>query len=184
MRAIIWTLAAAAALFSAEASAQNWDADTVAQQCTMEGAFGQTFGARRANGRTGRSPHPLADFDRTVRPPESYPPFDSFEVKFSPRSGVITQVTGMATFADEGDAIGAYDALVAAYARGGRFAFQSEDGIIRQDGPSGISFKTEEHHPQLNALVARAGRTVYLLCAHGPLQDQAFREAFEQFNRR
>jgi len=185
MRMWIGTIVAAfIAMSCTEAAAQSWSADAVAQQCTSEGAFGQTFGARRANGRTGRSAQQFAEFDRTVTPPTTYEPFDHFEVKFSPLSHVIVQVTAFVTFGNEAEAVSAYADLVAAYERGGRFGFQSEDAILRDGAPEGIVFKTEAEDAALSAMVARSGRTLYVLCSHGRLTTQAFQEAFEQFDRR
>lgn len=184
MRFFIGVITALAALICVEATAQTWSADVVAQQCTTEGAFGQTFGALRANGRTGRVNRQFSDFDRTVTPPAAYSPFNYFEVKFTPHSHVIAQISAHARFGDEAEAERAYAALVDAFARGGRFAFQNEDTIVLPGGPEGISFKTEDYQARLTATVARGGRTVYLVCADGPLTTQGFEEAFSELDRR
>lgn len=184
MRALIWVLAALLLAAQPEAHAQQtWSADEVAQHCTMEGAFGQTFGERRANGRTGVVNRQFGEHDRTVRPPTAYPPFTAFEIKLTPLTRLITQVTARARFESDAEAEDAYQQIVAAYDRGNRFPFQNEDMILLQEAPAGITFKTEDYEAALSATVARAGRTVYLVCAHGPLSAQGFREAFDQFDR-
>jgi hypothetical protein len=182
MRVWLAAISVLAVIVCAEATAQTWSADVVARQCTSEGAFGQRFGAR-ANGRTGRLPPPLSQYDRSVAPPVRFEPFDRFEVKVTPRESLVAQITAMATFRSEAEALSAYTALVAAYNRGGRFPFQHEELIVRPGGPEGVAFATEEADARLTAVVARSGRTIYLLCADDPMLDQFFDEAFGRTER-
>lgn len=184
MRILLGALAALLLAAQLEAHAQQtWSADEVAQHCMMEGAFGQTFGERRANGRTGGVNREFGQHDRTVRPPTAYPPFTAFEIKFTPSTRLISQVTARARFESDAEAEAAYQQIIAAYASGNRFPFQVEDMILLQEAPEGITFKTEEYEAALTATVALAGRTLYLVCAHGPLTAQGFEEAFAQFDR-
>jgi hypothetical protein len=172
-----------AMLLVPNAHAQSWSADAVAQHCTIERAFGQRFG-ERARGRTTSNQHPLVgEISQSYTPRDAYEPFDRFEVKLTPRSRRVVQITAVANFASENEAQQAYTALSDAYTRGGRFPFQSPDRLVRQGEPEGISFKTEEQNARLVATVALSGRELYLVCADYELIAQGLDEAFGRTDR-
>lgn len=147
---------AIALAWSGAAAAQSASGAQIANQCTTEGAFGQTFGAQSVNG----TPTMRLSNSQMVDLPASFAPFVDAEVVFTIRSRRIHTITGMARFANEGEASAAFDAAVDALEADERFSTSEqeyEDSVaFYTTGPDALT--------GLKADISVSGREITYFC--------------------
>lgn len=163
--AIVATIAWA---WSGAAAAQGVSGTQIANQCTAESAFGQTFGAENVNG---AATIRLSN-SQMVNLPATFAPFREAEVVFTIRSRRIHTITGMARFDSEAAAAAAFDAAVEVLEADPRFAASEEE---YEDS---IAFYTTapDQPTGLKADISVSGREIVYFCTDSALFRQTLNE--------
>lgn len=154
-------------IWGAAATAQPMNGAQIANQCTVEGAFGQRFGQQVVGSADGGSA------SQFVGLPASFAPFRRAEVSVTPNTGLVHSVAGVAQFNSEADARAAFDAAIAALHADSRFATSLESSVRE-----GKTFYTGEPFGDdgLAAEIWIESRELVYFCSDAALAQRAFDE--------